>query len=214
MATEAIEVVETPPVEPPAPVAQADGVPDTYDLKLPEGSTVDAAIVERTAAKARALGLSNDAGQKLLDTEVADAVTREKTLTAKIASERTAASTKAIEDLQTAWAPGGAERTKRDAEWKAQAQKDPDVVGSTVTPEAFQQAVEKGQQALKKYGSPELEGLLVDSGFAFHPKVMGFLAKIGKAMAESSMATNGSPTGTGPKSTVNLLYGKSTPEPE
>lgn len=196
----------TPITEAPPPVVA--GPPDKYDLKLPEGSTVDAAIVERTAAKARVLGLTNDAGQKLLESEVADAVDREKTLTAKIASERTAAGTKAVEDLTAAWAPGGVERVKRDAEWKAQAEKE------AGTPEVFLQNVEKGQQALKKYGSPELESLLVDSGFAFNPKVMGFLARVGRAMSESAMLNGGAPTNTGGKSAVNLLFGKTTPEPE
>jgi hypothetical protein len=51
----------TPPT-PPAPT-----VPDKYDLKLPDKSTVDKAVVERTAAKARELGLSQEHAQKTLD---------------------------------------------------------------------------------------------------------------------------------------------------
>lgn len=41
-------------------------VPETYDLKVPEGSGVDAAFVERTAAIARELGLDQSGAEKLL----------------------------------------------------------------------------------------------------------------------------------------------------
>lgn len=56
-----------PPVTPPAKV-----VPETYDLKLPQGSLLDASVIEKTAAFAKENGLSNEAAQAILDRENSD----------------------------------------------------------------------------------------------------------------------------------------------
>lgn len=42
-------------------------VPERYDLKAPANAQLDAAFLERTAAEARALGLSQEAAQKYLE---------------------------------------------------------------------------------------------------------------------------------------------------
>jgi hypothetical protein len=44
----------------------ADGIPEKYDIKLPDNSPLPAAVVERAAAKARELGLSNEKAQAYL----------------------------------------------------------------------------------------------------------------------------------------------------
>lgn len=163
--------VETPKVETPVvPV-----VPEKYDLKLPDGSTVDPAVVQRTEAIARDLGLSNEAGQKLLDQTVKDI------------SDLETSAKKAAEDSQKAlidaWKPGGTEWVKRETQWATQAKADPEL---GATPEAFAVSVEKAQQALAKYG-PELKPLLDETGFGSHPAVIKMLARIGKASSEGSL---------------------------
>lgn len=50
-----------------AAAASKTVVPEKYDLKVPEGSGVDAAFVERTAAIARELGLDQSGAEKLLN---------------------------------------------------------------------------------------------------------------------------------------------------
>ena len=50
------------PAAPAAPV-----VPEKYDLKLPEKSLLDPSVLERTAASAKARGLTNEQAQKELD---------------------------------------------------------------------------------------------------------------------------------------------------
>lgn len=153
------------PVADPAPVVPAAPVvPDKYDIKLPDGVT-DAAIVERTAAIARELGLGNEAAQKLLDREVA-------TLT-----EQQTAQTALVE----AWKPGGAEFVKRDAQWTADAKADKEIGG-----ENFPAALEKAQLALTKYG-PELKTYLDQTGLGSHPAAIKFLANVGKAMSEGGL---------------------------
>lgn len=44
-------------------------VPEKYELKLPEGSLLDASAIEKAAAMAKASGLSNEQAQKLLEHE-------------------------------------------------------------------------------------------------------------------------------------------------
>jgi len=53
-----------PPVE--TPVA-AKVVPEAYDIKLPEGSGLDAKVVEDAKAYAKSLGLTNEQAQELLN---------------------------------------------------------------------------------------------------------------------------------------------------
>lgn len=56
------------PAAPPPP-ASKPVAPDKYDLKLPADSFMDEAVVGRTAETAKALGLSNEAAQKVLETQ-------------------------------------------------------------------------------------------------------------------------------------------------
>jgi len=174
--------------DPPAPAAPV--VPETYDLKLPEGSALDAAIVERTAATARALGLTNDAAQQLLDHDVA------------LLTARQAAEAEARQATIDAWKPGGSEWTKRDAAWTAQAKADPEL---GKTPEEFSASLERARQALEKYG-PETKALLDETGFGSHPAVLRMLARVGRAMAEPGFVVGASAPSARPKSDAQLMY--------
>lgn len=49
------------------PATPAPVVPEKYDLKLPEKSLLDPSVLERTAASAKARGLTNEQAQKELD---------------------------------------------------------------------------------------------------------------------------------------------------
>lgn len=50
--------------------ADAKTVPDKYDIKVPDGMTLDAAVLEEFTPIAKELGLTNDAVQKLADFQV------------------------------------------------------------------------------------------------------------------------------------------------
>ena len=65
---EAAKVPETPAAKPDAPAAKA-AVPEKYELKLPENSTLNAASVEKIASFAKERGLSQDQAQALLERE-------------------------------------------------------------------------------------------------------------------------------------------------
>lgn len=51
----------------PTPAAPAKVVPEKYDLKVPEGSPLDASHVEKVAALAKERGLSNEEAQAIVD---------------------------------------------------------------------------------------------------------------------------------------------------
>src|SRR5688572_20896218 len=52
-----------------APKEQKPVVPEKYDLKLPEGSLLEAAQMEKISAYAKEKGLSNEQAQELLERE-------------------------------------------------------------------------------------------------------------------------------------------------
>lgn len=176
-------------VETPTPDTTAPAVPEVYDLKMPDTSTLDATFVERTAAIARSLGLSNESAQRLLDERMTDA---------------TAAAT-AQDTLRASWQPGGDAWNARDTGWRKAALADVDIGGS---PDQLAQSVEKAQQALAKYGGDGLKQLLIETGFGSHPAAIKFLASIGHAMSEGSVVLGVTGTPPKPRSAAEILYGE------
>lgn len=61
--------VKKEPVETKEPTEQKPVVPEKYDLKLPEGSVLHPAVVDKIAALAKERGLSNEKAQELLNQE-------------------------------------------------------------------------------------------------------------------------------------------------
>lgn len=153
------------------PAADADkaktGVPDKYELKLPEQTSLDTAVVERTAAIARELGLSQDHAQKTLEfvnTEVA----------AKLAA------------VTEAHQPGGAEWTKNVEGWEAAALADPDLGGSG-KPEVLKANADLAQRVLASFFPPSVKEFLIETGFGSNPDVLRGFVKIGRSMSEGSL---------------------------
>ena len=179
--------------------AGAEAKPDAgevkYELKLPDGSPLDAAALERTAATARELGLSQDAAQKaleLVNTEV----------TSRITAERDA--------LLAAYSPGGDEWQKQVDGWKAETLADP-ALGKT--PEERTASIESGKGLLRKYGEVHpadkeaMDNFLNTSGLGDHPAAAKFFAWLGKAMSEGTMPLTGGNSGGGSVAErLNSLY--------
>lgn len=166
--------------------SSAAGPPTTYDLKVPDKATVDPAIVERTAAIARAQGLDNAAGQVLLDGMIAEVSAQEKAVAA-------------------AWQPGGALWKARDEAWSAQALADPELGGSK---EALATSVEYANKVVDRLADPDLKELLKVTGWGSHPAVLRLLNRIGRGMSESSFRPGKGAAGGGPKTAAEKLYGK------
>lgn len=176
-ATPPAEAPATPPGDPPAaPVVE--GVPEKYDLVLPNHLKDAPAVAERTTAIARKLGLtSNDQAQKLLDEFVA---------------ERDEAATSAVASFLKEQEPGvGANWLKRETDWKSQVLADPDVGG---TPEKLADSVEKAQQALEKYFTPGFKAAIKEFGLGSHPELFKSLVNIGRKNSEPGTLVMGAPS--------------------
>ncbi len=176
VATTPVEVVAEPTTEATTEATTetaAPVVPETYELTLPADSTLDPAIVERTAAIARELGLSNEAGQKALDFA---------------AAERSAA----VQEYEAARQPGGPAWKDNVSRLEAQALADPEIGGS---PEKLAASAEMGKQVLAKFFPPEVKDFLDTTGLGSDPRVLRGLVKIAKGMAEGALVLGGTNDG-------------------
>jgi hypothetical protein len=159
-----------------------------YELKLPEGSKLDAAFVERTAAIARELGLDKAGAEKLLAQRVQDADSL----------------TKQREQLAEAIKPGGEIWEKRDKDWRAEALKDPDLGAGDQA--KLDVSIEKVQIALARFGDDGLRADLKESGYGSKPSVLRLLARIGRAMDEGAQIAGSKGGGDRKKTDAEIMY--------
>ncbi len=169
--------------KPPAPV-----VPETYTLVPPTGVTVDPALLTRTATQARALGLTQENGQKLFDSILTEATARE---TAFVES----------------WTPGtGTAWKAQDVAKRAEALADPEIGGS---PEKLATSIELANRALAFVKAPpEFKKFLADTGLGSDVRVLRVLARFGKATSESSLVLSGTHEPGVTLTHAERLYGK------
>lgn len=151
-----------------APAAPA--VPDKYDLKLPEGTPFDAAALERTAAIARSLGLSDDAkAQSVVDFVAGEVKT-------------------STEAILAAHQPGGEAWTQMVDGWKADALADPSL---GKTPEERTATINKGYGIVQQYAKANpkdaeaMTTFFESSGLGNHPAAVRFFAWLGKSAGEA-----------------------------
>ena len=166
--------------------AKADLPAVTYELKLPDASTLEPAVVERTVAFAKARGLSNADAQAALEfanTEVAGAVQASRD--AFLAAYQPGDPEKGI-------APG-AEWQKQHDNWLAASLADPEIGAGK--PEQLDAKVAQAQRAFEKYASPEFRALLSQTGYGSHPELVRTFAAIGAAMSEGPLVTAGAQGG-------------------
>ncbi len=164
-------------------------VPEKYELVLPTGSKADPAIVERTAAKARELGLTNEAGQKLLD---------------QVVEETKGAGESAVASFLEGFKFGAPEFVKRDTEWKAALLADPEFGAGK--PEQFGNMTELAQQGMKKLCTPAEIELIKSTGMGSNPTFAKIMARAGKSMSEGSLVLGDRNVGAKPKSDAQILY--------
>lgn len=171
-----------------AAAAAGNVVPDKYDLKLPDKSNIDKAVVERTAAIARELGLSQERAQKMLDFQV---------------QELAAIEDATIKATLEAHQPGGAVWEKQVEEWNAKALADPDIGGNK--PEQLQASVKLAKQVVAKFGDKESIEFLEKNPLGSHPALIRLLYRIGKASSEGSLVL-ASAQDTSKKPSEEILY--------
>lgn len=94
----------------------------------------------------------------------------------KLADAYVAAQQKAQEKLRTEW-----ETRKQD--WIATVKKDEELGGSK-----FNETIKVANRALEKFATPGLRQILEDSGLNNHPEVARLFARIGRTLAEDTIA--------------------------
>jgi hypothetical protein len=152
-------------------------VPDKYELKLPDKPAVDAAVVERTAAIARTLGLSQDNAQKTLEFVNQEVASR---LTATLADY----APPSVENKE-----GGAKWREQDDAWRAASLADKDLGAGK--PEELDKVIAGANRVLARFGDAQSIAFLEKSGLGSHPGALRLLNNIAKAMAEGSNITPG-----------------------
>jgi len=158
----------------------AAGPPETYKWVVKPGVEAPPALIERTAAIARSLGLSNEAGQALFDAEVS-----------RVAGEKTANE------------KGGEVWQARVDGWTSEAVKDPVIGGS---PEKFAQSINLGKRGLDQTASPKLVALLQETGLYAHPEVIRHFRSIGERLAEPALVTGSAQPSAPAKTLAERLY--------
>jgi hypothetical protein len=157
----------------------ASAVPQTYDLKLPDGSTLEQSHLEKIASFSKERGFSNEQAQALLERDHQTAV-----------------------QFAEANKPGGADWSKRVSEWESQALVDKEIGGSK---DALKQSAELGGRVLNKFFPETVRKFLVDSGFGSHPDVIRGFSKLGKMMADDQLVREGSGS-SNKKSMAEIFY--------
>lgn len=166
------------PAAPAAAAAPNPNVPEKYELKAPEGQTLDALGLDAFTPVFKELGLTQAQAQKLVDTQFQ--------VTAK-----------AVEAAQK---QAGDEVAAETAKWAKACREDKDIGGTN-----FEANAKIANKALAAFGSPELRTELVSSGYANHPAFVKLFWTIGQKLAESTPPGNGTPNAT-QQSAASVLY--------
>lgn len=166
-------------------------VPDKYELKLPAKSVLPQPVLERTAATARELGLSNEAAQKMLDFVHQEA-------------------TSSLNAVLEAARPGGAAWEKQLDDFEAKVKADAEIGGAKL-----KESVLLAKRVVDTFFSKEIKEFLHETGLGSHPELLRGLVKIGRGMAEDKFIVgHGDGAGGGSQSIEDRWYGKSTSKKE
>jgi len=159
-------------------------------LKLPDKSTIDPAITERTAAIASELGLTPEHAQKMFGLLVQEAATHgEKAVAAAIDAHK----------------PGGKGWETQQAENKAAALADPMIGGGK--PDQLAANLTLAKRVLARFGgTPDQVTALEQSGLATNPSALRLLVAVGKAMKEDQFVAAPPKTGDSQADKLDRLY--------
>ena len=176
------------------PAAAKPTAPEKYEFAPIEGALLDAAAVERTAAHARSLGLSQEQAQSALafaNAEVAAFVAannaRWETLTGVKADPQGMA----------------AALSASEKPWVEQLKADKEIGGKDMG-----KNVELARRVLAKFSTPDFAKMLDSTGYGNHPELVRTFVRIGKTMAEDSLILPNQGGGDrAPRDAAEVLYG-------
>lgn len=159
------------------------GAPESYEFKVPEGVeglTIDQAMADQFTPVFKELGLSQEQADKLVAAY----------------AQKVAADTQSAQDAMVAEWQG------RVRGWEEAARKDAEYGGAE-----FDANLSIAKQALKRYSSPELDALLIETGLGSHPDLVRAFVRIGKATAEDRPTPSSDTGGQPAKDHASVLYG-------
>jgi len=184
LVADAPEGTETPTEEPQAPTPQEEpegskeapeGAPETYEFKLPE----DASVGDGVQEVFKELNLTNEQAQKLVD--------------AHFESEKAR-----IEGAE-------AELEEMKDSWWSDAQKDPEIGGSS-----FKENAAIASKGLKQFADDEVLAMMQETGFDRNAAFIRMFHRIGKAISEDKVVVGGA--NSAPKqSTAERMFPSMTP---
>lgn len=177
------------PADPAAPTtpAEAVGAPEAYDLKPPEGATLDTDALAIAEPVLREMGLTNEQAQKLTDAYAQ--------IVPKVAER--------MQSEQTA------QITAQRKEWADEAKADPEIGGAN-----WNASITASAKALDRLGAPAgspFRELLNVTGLGNHPEMIRIFAKMGNAIGEDTDFVRGEAAPT-EKNAARILYPNDKPK--
>lgn len=139
---------------------KADGAPEAYEFKAPEGQELDADAVKQFEPIARELNLNQEQAQKLVDLYGSKVMPQ------------------LMKQQAEVW-------QKQTADWADAAKTDKEYGG-----DKFEANMTRAKQALEKFGTPELREYLESTGMGNNPELIRAFYKVGAAMSEDTLVTS------------------------
>lgn len=139
---------------------KAEGAPEAYEFKAPEGSELDKEAVAQFEPIARELNLNQEQAQKLVDLYGSKVMPQ------------------LMKQQAEVW-------QKQIADWGDAAKADKEIGG-----DKFDGNLTRAKQALDKFGTPELREFLETSGMGNNPELIRAFYKVGAAMSEDNLVTS------------------------
>ncbi len=151
------------------PAGDAPAAPIVYDLKVPDGVTIDPPAMEAFTALAQESKLAPEIAQKLLDQH-----------------------TEALKASQTAQINAAQQQFQETQEaWKAEVKAMPEFATEAATKTSMQSI----GRLMDEFASPEVKSILDATGAGNNPHLVSMFLKLSKALAEGrpTTAPNASP---------------------
>ena len=173
------------------PPLQLAGAPEAYDVKAPEGMPFDKEVFDAVAEDFKAMDLSNDAAQRVVDLYAGKVLPL---LKSRAEAGAEAAQLERAAQIRKTWAD--------------EARADPEIGGAN-----FEQTVDACAQVWDRFGIKKGEGvrqLLDESGLGNHPDILRFLSRVSKGTGEGQFVPSDG-AGADNRPIWDRIYGQ--PEP-
>lgn len=181
---------EVKPGEKPGEATPAAKAPETYaEFKVPQGMTVDKAMVEAYSPVMRELNLTQDQAQKLVDVFATQQQAQTQTFE------------KQLEDESFAMGQAGELLGGHREKWAEALKADKEIGGAN-----FEANTKVAQRAIARFGSSALKQALNATGLGNHPEFVRFCLKVGQRISEDTPLP-GSAGGSGRKASEDVFYG-------